>query len=374
VIRSGIPLGKFFGIPIRLHWSWFIIFALVTWSLGAYYFPDTYPNWSTTTDWVIGVSTSILFFSSVLAHELAHSLVAKAAGIQIRSITLFIFGGVSQITQEPERPGVEFRMAVVGPATSLLIAGIFGVIRLAVMGVSEPAAALAAWLGWINLALAVFNLIPGFPLDGGRVLRSILWWRTGDLRRSTRSASNVGRVVGYLFIAAGVFLIVWGGNWLSGLWIAAIGWFLQNAAQGSYRQLDLRDMLQGHTVSEVMLHECVAISPQLTLEQLVNDHVLRSGHRCFPVAEDSRVFGLVTTRDVKAVPRELWPTKTVREVMTPFDKVKWVRPNENLSNVLQQMTAEDANELPVVEAGAIVGMVARDNLQSFIDTRAELGM
>ena len=373
MISGGIPLGRFFGISVRLHWSWFLIFALVTWLLGAYYFPDRYPHWSTTTHWVTGVGTSILFFSSVLAHELAHSLVAKAAGIQIRSITLFIFGGVSQITKEPEKPGVEFRMAVAGPGTSLILSSVFWGVYFAAKNSVEPLAGLAFWLGYINAALAAFNMIPGFPLDGGRVLRSIIWWRTGNLRSSTRTASNVGRGFGYLLIFGGVFLI-FVGDWISGLWTAFIGWFLENAAVGSYRQLALRDILQNHTVSEVMVHECVAISPQLTLEQLVNDHILPSGRRCFPVVEDSRALGLVTTHDVKAVPRHLWPTKTVRETMTPFDKVKWVRPSEDLSNVLQQMTVEDVNQLPVVEDGAIVGIVARDSLLSFIHTRAELGM
>jgi Zn-dependent protease/CBS domain-containing protein len=373
MLKGGIPLGKFFGISVRLHWSWFIIFFVVSWSLAAYYFPTTYPDWTTATSVVTGLATSILFFSSVLAHELAHSLVAKSSGLPIQSITLFILGGVSQMTEEPKQPGTELRVALAGPLTSLAIGGICWAIWFAARDANEPVAAVASWLGWINIVLAIFNLIPGFPLDGGRVLRSIIWWRSNNLRSATRTASAVGRGFGYLLIFGGIFLAFWS-NWVSGLWLVFIGWFLENAAVGSYRQVALQDMLQGHTVSEVMTRECPEISPRLTVQQLVNDYVLNSGRRCFPVVEDNRSLGLVTMHNIKAVPRDLWPTKTVRETMTPLDRLKWVRPGQDLSTVMQLMTAEDINQLPVLHNSGIVGMVARDNLLSFIHTRAELGM
>ena len=373
MLQAGIPLGRFFGISIRLHYSWFFIFVLVTWALGAGYFPSSYPNWSLATYWGIGFATSILFFCSVLAHELSHSLVAQTIGIPVKSITLFIFGGVSQIGKEPGRPGDEFRMALAGPLSSLVIGGVFWGIYFGTRGVSEPLGALAFWLGWINLVLAGFNLIPGFPMDGGRVLRSIVWWRTNNLRSATRVASNIGRVIGYLFIFGGVFWI-FRGNWINGLWIALIGWFLENAAVGSYRQVALQDMLRGHTVSEVMTRDCPVVPPKLTVEQLAHDYILGSGRRCFPVVDDGHVLGLVTLNDVKGVPRELRSTKTVSEAMTPFDKLKWVRPDDDLSDVLQLLSGEDVNQLPVVENNNIVGMVARDNLLSFIHTRSELGV
>ncbi len=373
MLRGGIPLGRFFGISVRLHWSWFFIFLLVTWSLAVFYFPDRYPEWSRGGYVVMGLATSILLFASVLIHELAHSLVAKAAGIPIESITLFLLGGVSQMTQEPGKPGTEFRMALAGPATSLVLGGIFWGIWFAVRNVNEPTAALVFWLGWINLVLAIFNLVPGFPLDGGRVLRSIVWWRTGNLLRATRAASFIGRGIGYLLIFVGIFVLFWG-DWITGLWMAFIGWFLQNAAVGSYRQLAVQDMLRGHTVSEVMVRDCPTVSPSLTLERLVNDYILTSGRRCFPVVEDSRLLGLMTMHDVKAVPRQIWATKTVREAMTPIERLKSVRASEDLSSVLQLMTAEDVNQLPVMENNTVVGMVARDNLLSFIRTRDELGV
>jgi Zn-dependent protease/predicted transcriptional regulator len=371
-LSAGIPLGSFYGIPIRLHYSWFVVFALVTWVLAANHFPNVYPHWSVTAYVVVAIATSLLFFGSVLAHELAHSLVAQAAGIPMHSITLFIFGGVAQMTEEPGRPGVEFRMALAGPATSLALGVVFGTIWIATTGVSEQVAAIALWLGRINIILAVFNLIPGFPLDGGRVLRSIIWWRTGNLRGATRTASAVGRGVGYIFIFGGIWM-VFQGDW-GGLWMALIGWFIQNAAAGSYQQVVLQDMLKGHRVSEVMMRDCHAISPQLTLEKLVDDYILGSGRRCFPVVEDNRVLGLMTIHNVKQVPRELWSTRTLEKEMTPMNKLKWVGPGEDLASVLQLMTAEDVNQLPVVDEGKIVGMIARENLLAFIQTRAELGM
>jgi Zn-dependent protease/CBS domain-containing protein len=375
VPQGGVPLGKYFGIPVRLHWSWFIIFVLVTWILAASYFPGTYPGWNRATYWGIGAATSVLFFVSVLLHELAHSRVAQAAGMQVKSITLFIFGGVSQIGQEPGKPAVEFRMAIAGPGTSLVLGGIFWAIFFATRHSVEPLSGLAFWLGYINISLAVFNLIPGFPLDGGRVLRSILWWRSGNVRSATRTASTIGRGFGYLFIFGGIALILLNRSyWWNGLWLALIGWFLENAAVGSYRQVALQDMLQGHTVSEVMTRDCQAIPPTATVEQTVNDYILTSGRRCFPVVENGRALGIMTLHNIKSMSRDLWPKKTVRDAMTPLDKTKSVRSDDPLSATMQLLNDEDLNQLPVIEGNSIIGMVARDNLLSFIHARAELGM
>ncbi len=230
---GGIRIGRLFGIDIRLHWSWFIIFVLITWMLATQYFPsvEEYEDWRTATRWVIGLVTSLLFFASVLAHELAHSLVAKRAGLQVSAITLFIFGGVSQLTEEPKSAGSEFRMAIAGPGTSLVIGGICWGIFFATRHSASPVAGMTFWLGYINVVLAAFNLIPGFPLDGGRVLRSIVWWRSADLRRSTRIASIVGRGIGYLFIFGGIALIFTATGPTACRWLL-IGWILENAAVG----------------------------------------------------------------------------------------------------------------------------------------------
>ena len=374
MLRGGIPLGKFFGISVRLHWSWFVVFALVTVAWANWYLPESYDNWSTATYWAVGAGISVLLFASVLAHELAHSLVAQAAGIRVRAITLFILGGVSQLDQEPKKPGVEFRMAIAGPGTSIILGGIFWGIYFATRYSSEPLSELAFWSGYINMGLAVFNMLPGFPLDGGRVLRSILWWRSGNLQRATRIAATIGRGFGYLFIFGGILLILldWRENLYSGLWIAAIGWILENAAAGSYQQVVLQDQLRGHKISDAMTRDCLVVSPGLTIEELVNQYILASGRRCFPVVENGQALGLITMQNVKAVPREVRHRRTVMEAMTPMDKLKQVSPDEDLSTAMQLLTDEDASQLLVVENNRIIGMVGRENLLSFIHTRAEL--
>jgi Zn-dependent protease len=373
MLRSGIPIGKLFGISLRLHYSWFLIFAIVTWALSAGYFPVAYPDWSLTTSIIAGVVTSLLFFGSVLAHELMHSIVAQAAGIPVKSITLFIFGGVAQITDEPKEPKTELRIAIAGPLTSIALGGIFWVIWFTLPARFEEVTAVAFWLGWINLVLAGFNLLPGFPLDGGRVLRSILWWRSGNLRWATKWASNIGRVISFLFIFGGIWLI-FSGLWFNGLWLAFIGWFLGNAAVGSYRQLSLQQMLQGHATSEVMSRDCPIVPPDITVEKLVNEHILPSGNHCLVVATGSQVQGLLTLQNIRAFPRHQWASKKAMEVMTPFDKLKWVRPDDDLASVLKILTEEDVNQLPVVEDDNIIGMISRDNLLSFINIRDKLGV
>jgi Zn-dependent protease/CBS domain-containing protein len=370
MLGSGIPIGKAFGIAIKLHYSWFIVFVLVAWSLTAGYFPTEYPGWGLAISIVAGVVTSLLFFGSVLAHELMHSIVAKSAGIPIRGITLFIFGGVSQMGQEPEKPQDEFRMAIAGPLTSLVLGGIFLAIWFFLKGLPEVVTAIASWLGWINIFLAGFNLVPGFPLDGGRVLRSLLWWRSQNLRSATKIASNVGRAVGYIFIFAGIWFI-FQGNWFNGLWLALIGWFLQSAAAGSYKQLALQETLRRHKVAEAMTTDCPMVSPETTIERLVQANILPSGRRCFPVVNNNGILGLVTIQDVKSVPRDQWITRTVREAMTPFNKLKTVGPEENLATVMQMLAEENINQVLVVKDNNIIGMVARDNLLTFINLHGE---
>jgi len=373
MLKGGIPIGRLFGISLRLNYTWFIVFGLVTWMLTANYFPDTYPDWSLSLSLIAGIVTSLLFFASVLAHELMHSVVAQASGIKVPSITLFIFGGVSQMSEEPHRPKDELRIALAGPLTSLLIGALCWTIYFLVSNLPEFIEAITYWLGWINVFLAVFNMIPGFPMDGGRVLRSILWWRNQNLRRATKTATNIGRIVGYLFIFGGIFFI-FQGLWLNGLWLALIGWFLENAAVGSYRQVSLQDMLQGHTASEVMTRDCPVMDPDITVEKLVNEQILNSGRRCFPVAFDDHVMGLVTLHNIRSVPRNQWPSSTLKQAMTPLDKLKSVSPDDDLSKVMQMLTDADINQVLVVENGSILGIIGRDNLLSFINIRGELGV
>ena len=371
MFRNSLRLGKILGIEVRLDYSWFIIFTLITGSLVQRFI---FKGMDITTSVVIGILTSLLFFASVLAHELAHSFVARANGVPVHSITLFIFGGMARIAQEPKRPRDEFFMALAGPAASIAIAILFGAIWFATSNLSKPIAALASWLGLINGILAIFNLIPGFPLDGGRVLRSIIWGITGNLRKSTRVASITGRGVAYIFIFVGIWRIFFQRDWLGGLWIAFIGWFLENAAANSYRQVALRDTLQGHTVREVMVTDGPYIPHNLMLEELVHDYILHTGRRCFPVVDEERVLGIVTLHDVKEIPKERWNSTTVSEIMTPLEQLQTVHPDDGLFDVLERMTREDVNQLPVIDYGKLVGMVARDNVLSFIHTRTELGI
>jgi Zn-dependent protease/CBS domain-containing protein len=368
-MRNTVRLGTIFGIELKLDYSWFIIFFLVTWSLGRHYFPDAHPGWFTGAYWGLAAFTSVLFFASVVAHELAHSLVARAFGTPVRDITLFIFGGAAHISAEPRRPREELLMALAGPGMSLALAGLFYALWWLSLGFAGPLHALAEWLGWINLLLGLFNLIPGFPLDGGRVLRAIIWGVTGDARRSTRIAAGAGQIVAYGFIFWGVWQI-FGGNWADGLWIAFIGWFLNSAAVQSVQQLAVQDLLAGHTVREALLTDCPHVLPRLTLDVVVDQVVGPSGRRCFPVLEDGRLSGLLTLRRIAEVPRDHWATTRAEDVMIPLAELKTARLDDDLVAVFERMAAEDVNQFPVLDDGRFVGMVSRDTLLSFLRARA----
>lgn len=368
-MRNAVRLGRIFGIEIGLDYSWFIVFALVTWTLAAHYFPMNY-RWPTMTYWTIGLITSLLFFASVLAHELGHSVVALRKGIPVRAITLFLFGGMAQIAKEPTRPRDEFLIAIAGPIVSVALGIAFYLLHVSAPA-GQPPAALALWLGWINLSLAVFNLIPGFPLDGGRVLRSAVWALTGSFRRATRVASMAGRVIAYGFIALGL-LSAFAGSWMNGLWLVFIGWFLGNAAAGSYRQLALRERLMGVSAREVMMSECPPVPSTLTLSQLVHDYILKDARRCFPVVDDGEILGIITLHHVKAIPREQWATTTVGQAMTPFEQTERVPPDRDLVEVLEYMTSENIDQVSVVEDGKLLGVISRDHVLPLLAVRAEI--
>jgi Zn-dependent protease len=365
---NAFNLGRLFGIQIRLHYTWFIIFMLVTVSL-------VYPDWSQWLSWVIGIVTSLLFFASVLAHELAHSLVGRISGVTIKSITLFIFGGVAQMTREATSAVAELRMAAAGPACSLAIGGLFGLVWFLTQASIESVATMALRLALVNVLLAAFNLIPGFPLDGGRVFRSILWRATGNYGRSTRIATRVGRGVAYLFILSGimiVFLRPFGLSWFDGIWIAFIGWFLDNAASASYRQAQWREALQGFTAADVMTSDFPVVPSDMTVSQLIQRHVFPSGHHFFVVADGDRLQGILTLYNIKSVPQQHWDLTQVKGIMTPASKLKIAYPNQDALSLMEQMDESDINQMPVVSEGRVVGLVARDNLFRFLRTRSEL--
>lgn len=371
MVGRTLRLGRVFGIEIKLDHSWFIIFILVAWSLAAHYFPMSHPGWTASTYWALGIATSLLLFASVLAHELGHSLVSQAYGNPVRDITLFIFGGAAHMSREPARPRHELWMALAGPATSFLLAALFGLLWRASAGSPGPVHALSGWLAWINLAVGLFNLIPGFPLDGGRVFRATVWSLTGNLERATRTAAGLGRLVAFGFIFFGVWLI-FRGNWANGLWIAFIGWFLDNAAAQSVRQLALRELLSGHAARDAMMADCPHVARSLSLDVAVNEVLLPSGRRCFPVVEDGQLYGLLTLHQIKSVPRERWPFTSVGDVMIRREDLKIVRPEDSLWSVFERMATEDVNQYPVMENGRLLGMVTRDRLLGFVQTQAEL--
>ncbi len=375
MMGGAFNLGKIFGIRFRLHYSWFIIFILITFSLSWQYFPSVYPGWNKLLYWIVGIFTSLLFFASVVAHELAHSLVGRANGIPVKSITLFIFGGIAHMTREATRHGAELKMAVAGPASSLAIGGLFFSLHLLMRGISEPVMAMAFWLAQVNTILAIFNLVPGFPLDGGRVLRSLLWRFSGDYKRSTRIATRVGQGVGYLFILAGILIVfLFPQQWFSGLWLAFIGWFLSTMASASYRQAQWQTALQGVTVSEMMTSDCPAVPSNVIVNHLVQEYIFSRGHRCFLVVDEGELKGILTLQNIKSVAQPKWEVTQLKNIMTPVEKLKVAYPDQDALSVLEQMDENDINQMPVVSEGRIIGLIARDNVIGSLRTRAELGM
>lgn len=371
---SAINLGKLFGIQLRLHYSWFLIFALLTLALVS-------PDWNSGFAWAIGVATSLLFFASVVAHELAHSLVGRANDIPVTSITLFIFGGMAMMTREASRPKAELKMAAAGPICSAAIGGICFLIWSFGPGMPPLVARMVLWLMVMNFALAVFNLIPGFPLDGGRIFRAVIWRRSGDFRRSTRIATRVGQGVGYFFISGGIAVAVlslfglspFGLNPFSGLWLAFIGWFLKNAAQTSYRQTEFRETLRRFSVAQVMITSYPVVPPEITLSRLVEEHIFPAGHRLFMVASQDRVEGILTIDRIKSVPRQNWGVTRARDIMSPRDKLRTVQPSESALSALEQMSESNVNQIVVVSGERVIGLVTRDNLTGFLRTHTELG-
>jgi Zn-dependent protease len=371
-MRNSFQIGKLFGISIRIDYTWFVIFALIAWTLGSHYFPQLYPHWNQTIYWIMAILTAIIFFASIVAHELAHSLVSKARGVPVRSITLFIFGGVAEISDEPKKPSYEFWMAIAGPLTSIGIAAMFGVLYFISGRSKTPFSAMSLWLSGINLTIAIFNLIPGFPLDGGRVLRSIVWGITGNLRSATRIASIVGRVVAYLFILWGIWRIFLNNDVFGGIWIAFIGWFLENAASSSYRQLALKETFQDVRVRDIMMSDCPSLSSNLTIRELVDTYILHSVHQCFPVVSEGNVLGIITLQNIKEIPRDRWESLTVSEAMIPLHEMISVHPDEEVLSVMQKMAVARVSQFPVVENDRIIGMVSRDNLMNVINLKTDL--
>lgn len=388
-MRTGLKLGRILGIELWLDWSWLLIFLLITWNLSLS-FGQLNPDWGMGMVLLTAVSAALLFFASVLAHEMAHSLMAIRQGVPVRSITLFLFGGVSNIQREPPSPRAEFWITIVGPLTSfalgisfLLLANlnlnrVMGDINAVVRSIG-PLTTMLLWLGSTNILLGIFNLIPGFPLDGGRILRSILWAAADDLRKATRWASWVGQAVAWLLIAAGIAMIFgvhvpfFGTGFVGGLWLAFIGWFLNSAAVSSYQQLVIRDTLEDVPVTDIMLKNPPTVSSEITIDSLVYEYIMQTDDYAFPVVEADRLVGLVTLSDVRSTERSLWPTTRVQDIMTPVAQLVTVSPQYDASRALRLLSEHDIRQLPVVQEGRLNGLLLRRDIVRWLQLQADIG-
>ena len=371
-MKSNIRLGRIFGIEIGIHYSWFIIAALITFSL-ADHFRLVNRGWSPAVIWGSAIITALLFFLGLLAHEMSHSLVARAHKLPVRRITLFALGGVSVIEKESPDAKTEFLVAIVGPLTSVLIGGgMWGIARL-MGGDSEanPVIAVLRWLGAINVGLGVFNMLPGYPLDGGRVLRSVVWGITHSMERATRIAARVGQGVAILFILTGIYEFFRGAG-IGGLWIAFIGWFLLQAAGANYMEVELKHALEGLKAGDLMSRDSVVVAGPTSVQDFVDHYLLRTGKRCFMVSVQGRLGGLVTAHEVKALDRELWPATPVQQIMKPIQQVRVVSPDTPVTNVLEMMAQADLNQVPVVANQEVVGILSRGDILQALRSRVDL--
>jgi Zn-dependent protease/CBS domain-containing protein len=373
--RGAFFVGRIAGIRIGLHPSWLVIAFLVTYSLAVSSLPGTFPGWDPALYWIVAGIIAALFFCSVLAHELSHALVARRFGVQVHDITLFIFGGAANLEHDATTPRAEALIAIAGPASSLLIGGVLTGIDFFL---TQPQLdAVFGWLGFINITLGLFNLIPGYPMDGGRLVRALLWKIRGDQFGATRAAAAIGRVFGYGLIALGVFLAFQPGGLFSGIWLALIGWFLSTIAESAATQVTLEHSLSGVRVSDVMDPEPPSVSPNETVAELVRDRLMRGEHRSYLVRhDDGGLAGIVTLSDVRRVTQENWPMARVTDIMTRYGDLARVGPDDSLEGALNLLQQREVNQLPVVDTDgrSVLGLLTRAGILRMVDTRLKLGV
>lgn len=372
-MRRTIKILTLFGIEISIHYSWFIILALVTYSLAFSYFPFQLPNQPNSTYWLMGTVSALLLFLSVLLHELAHSIVAKKGKLKVDKIVLFLFGGVSQIAEEPKSAKEEFKMAFAGPLVSFILAGIFGIIWLFILiplG-SRIVSSVFGYLAIINLILGVFNLLPGFPLDGGRMLRAYWWNKTKDLQRATLVATNVGKGLSVLMIVLGAFQ-VFAGNFIGGVWFVFIGFFLRQAAEAGYQRVVVRDLLAGTKVKDLMSQHPICVSPEMTISQLVDEYFMKYRFTSFPVCRSGQVLGIITLNSVKGIPRENWREKTIQSAVTKIPDEFVLHPDDEAVEAMRKIITSDLGRLPVVDGDQVVGILSRKDIMNLLVVKADL--
>ncbi len=368
-MNGGIKIGKVYGIEVSLDYSWFLIFALITFGLASALFPQLIPGQTTVVYIVMGVVTSLLFFGSVLLHEIMHSIVAKSYGMTVEGIRLMLFGGVSQITEEPPTPRSEFWMAAAGPLSSLVIGGIFlGFFFVGRAAGWNPIANVPLfWLGYVNLLLGVFNLIPGFPLDGGRVLRSIVWHVSKDVRYATGVATGLGKGFAYLMIVVGIAGPFIGNSSL--LWFVLIGWYLLRAAQQSYYQAIAQHAMEGIKVGQAMTENPSTVPPDITIESMVKDYFMQHRWVAYPVVQDSSVQGVITINSIKDVPRRSWGRKHVSDVLRPLSTDIVASPDNEVSDVMPKLTTKAEGRLLVMKGGHLIGILTRTDVARAVAKR-----
>ena len=366
VVNGNISLGRIGGVEVRINWSWLVIFALIVWSLADGIFPSQNPGLSGGAHLAMAIVAALLFFASLLLHELGHAWEARREGMEIDGITLWLFGGVSQFKSRFPSAGAEFRIAIAGPLVSLVLGVVFVLIALA--GLPSAVDGVAAWLGYINLTLLVFNLIPALPLDGGRVLRSALWRTRGDLGWATRIATEIGRGFGYLFIALGIAMFIFQGSF-SGAWLAFIGWFLLQAATAEARYIATEAALNGLRVRDLMVRDPVTVDGDLTVGQFM-DEVARSRHfTTYPVIDAGRPIGLLAFRSVAAVPRSEWDSRRVRDAMIPLDRVQLLTEDETAVEALTALSSSTSSRGLVLENGHLAGLLSITDLTRALEVR-----
>lgn len=391
-MKNGFRLGKITGIDIVIDWSWLLIFVLVSWSLASS-FGLGHPDWTTAMRWGLAISAALLFFASIVMHELAHALAARAMNVPVRNITLFMFGGISNIQREPRSPFGEFVITIVGPLTSIVLGAIFLALGLgsfafnnlplmysaSILSQMGPMETLFVWLGSINILIAMFNLIPGFPLDGGRIVRSALWAVTGNLRKATRWASWMGQAVAWILIFAGismmfgVYIPLLGSGFISGIWIMFIGWFLQNAAVQGYQRIVIEDLLEDVPVKQMMYTDIPMVMAGASVQTLIDNYIMQTDHRAFVVFDGDRMVGLVTIDDIRKVEATARHQTLVRSVMTPSEKLIVIAPEEEASDALQRLQSGEIRQLPVVTEDKIIGLLRRKDIVRWLQLQSQFG-
>jgi Zn-dependent protease len=371
---SKFRVASIAGINVYIHWSWLIIFGLLTWSLGDFYHHH-FASWNQATAYAVSAISAILLFVTVLLHELAHSFTARARGLPVDDISLYIFGGVSSLKEEPDNPRTELLVAIAGPLSSLALSGICFLLFVVGSGWPSEVTAILNYLAVINLLLAAFNMIPGFPLDGGRVFRSIVWLITKNQRRATTIASTVGQYIGYLFIFGGLIEAFFAANVVGGIYLAFIGWFLQNAASSSNQQAAMESVLRGVDVRDVMDPAPELVPASLSVATVVDRYMLNQNQRAVPIGtSDGELVGLVTLADIRHVPREEWARTSTSRVMRPREQLRVVGASDHLADALRVLAENRYHQLPVVDDGHVVGMLNREHVLQYINLRQRLGV